>query len=327
MKALLLVLSVLSTFPVYGQPLAPEEPPAPTTKNRPTGKSPKGAVPVDGKAATLPPGVIILNEPILLLDGEWLVGHPDGTTLALADGANCPVIIVGHLDEDPAPVRGVAIRHLRIVGSRNTQQYEGWGGDPLVPSYNNPYSYIRNNGITVRNGHGVVIEDVLARECRSGGLVLEKGCRGVIVTESVFERNFFDGVAAYETEGCLLYRVLMRDNDYAGFSGDLSFSGNAIVGCHLVANKRQGIFLRDSCCNWFDSLYIADNGDHGVFLAASEHGPAHRNLFSRISFFRNRHDFHINDESCEGNRLVSPRFIGKRLIWFTGSPGSGYTRR
>jgi hypothetical protein len=82
----------------------------------------------NGGEVVLPAGTIEVRRPIVLQrDHQTLRGSGNATVLRLADGANCPVIILGEPVNHPqATVKDLRISDLFIDGNRRQQQR----GDP-----------------------------------------------------------------------------------------------------------------------------------------------------------------------------------------------------
>ncbi len=257
----------------------------------------------------LPQGETIISYPIILNSGESLFGSPFGSTLKLADGANCPVIIVGGLDEEPTfTTSNVHISGITIIGNRENQSVEGWNGHPESGVKR---SYIRNNGITVRRGSKVLIENVNVYGARSGSVVLEKGSSQVIVFGSKFTNSYFDGLAAYDSKNIYVSKCEIDSNDYAGISYDWDVTDSFVSDSSVSNNKREGIFMRDSRFNRFQNLKIINNNGPAIFLAKSEieDSAAKHNIFSKIFFMGNTKALQNNDpEDCIGNLLVDPDY-------------------
>lgn len=239
----------------------------------------------------LPPGIIVLEEPIILKSGDKLIGAEQGTTLFVKDGGNFPAVIVGDIADEPQfETKNVLISNLTIDGNREKQTVEIWKD-----------SHIRNNGISVRRASDIKIENVTVKRARSGGIVLERGSRRISVDNCVLEDNEWDGLAAYQTEECLLTNLKIVNNNAAAASFDLEFNNNLAANWEMKGNKRHGIFMRFSKGNRFENMCIHD-GESGVFLAESElpNSAAKNNIFNNFSFYNTR-PFLINDQSCSGN--------------------------
>ena len=112
-------------------------------------------LPASGGEVVLPPGTFEVSQPIVLQrDHQSLRGSGDATVLHLADGANCPVIILGEpINHPQRTVKDLRVSGLFIDGNRYRQQRELW-------RLSGEGSEIRNNGITVQNVSDSVVEHV-----------------------------------------------------------------------------------------------------------------------------------------------------------------------
>lgn len=241
----------------------------------------------------------IVFSPIFLNDGDVFDGG--GKTITLSSGANCPVIVIGGQGESPTRTSNVVVRNVTIDGNRQNQSQEIWSG-----------GFIRNNGITVRNGFHVTIDNVIVKNCRSGGIVLEKGSSKVTVTNSTMENNEFDGLAAYETTNCFFSKLNLKNNQFAGASFDLGFNKNLVTNVKAVGNKQQGIFMRHSNENIFQNIKIKGS-EFGIFIAESElkDSAAKDNSFYDITFLENGEDSRINNASCLNNDILESMFVNE----------------
>lgn len=233
-----------------------------------------------------------ISQPIVLKSGE--VWDGEGASYKLKDGANCPMFVIGSLEAEPTErVKNVVIKNVILDGNRANQTEEIWQNG----------SQIRNNGITVRAGLNVVISNVTVRNCRSGGIVLEKDCSKVNIFNSRTEGNEFDGFAAYESSRILVSNLTSRENIYAGISLDLNVNDSLFINCSLQGNLREGIFMRSSSRNNFRNFDISGS-KQGIFIACSElpNSECINNSFS-VSFSGNVEDFRVNDAACVGNVL------------------------
>jgi len=203
------------------------------------------ALPDCGGEVVLPPGEIVIRQPVVLRrDAQILRGSGPATVLWLADDANCPVIIMGEPVNSPKQtVKNLRVGDFAINGNRSNQQRELWklAGEG---------SEIRNNGITVQGVTDSVIENVTSARCRSGGLVTTRNVRRLTVRGLDAFDNQFDGLACYQTEDCLFTDLYLHDNPGAGISLDLAFNHNVISNAVLNAND-LGVFMRASRNNQF----------------------------------------------------------------------------
>ncbi len=260
----------------------------------------------------LSPGAYEIHHPIILRkDGQTLRGSGLTTVLHLADRANCPVVILG----SPAVLRTTARIHLAdlaIDGNRARQQKELWrtAADGSV---------LNNDGIDVWNVNDAVVEHVVCRSCRSGGLVTASTRRLKVNDFAAFD-NEFDGLACYTTEDSCFIALKLHDNLAAGISLDLSFNHNVISNAVLTAND-LGIFIRQSRDNSFKALTISGSRKHGVFMAQTANPtPEGWKFAAGTECTGNNFDglvisscggqpFVIHDLSCKNNVIRNARFL------------------
>jgi len=275
-----------------------------------------GALPAGGGEVILPAGRFEVRQPIILnRDNQTLLGAGAATILHLADNANCPVIILGEPLNDPSQT----IRHLKVAGffvdgNRVHQQRELW-------QLTGEGSEIRNNGVTVQNVSNSTVENVTCARCRSGGLVTTRGVRRLTVRNLAAFDNEFDGLACYQTEGCLFTGLSLHDNPGAGISLDLDFNGNVVSNAVLTATD-LGVFMRASRGNQFCNISIRGSRHYGVFMAQAETPtPSGWELVPRSECAQNSFTnlaasdcgdaaFRVNNATCTNNVVISPRFDG-----------------
>ena len=274
-------------------------------------------LPKTGGEVVLAEGVFEVAHPIVLQrDSETLRGAGVATILRLADGANCPVIIMGEPFNHPRHmVRHLRVAELSIDGNRLHQQQERWkcSGDG---------SQIRNNGITVQTMGDSTVEQVTSSRCRSGGLVTSHVVRRLTVRDFAAFDNQFDGLACYQTEESLFTQLDLHDNPGAGISLDLAFNHNVVSNAVLTANN-LGIFMRASSNNQFLNVTIRNSRQYGVFMAQAEAqtalgwGPAPGtecvdNLFNNlIATNCGGAAFHVNNADCTNNVISFAHFEEK----------------
>jgi hypothetical protein len=272
------------------------------------------ALPASGGEVILPPGRIEVHQPIILRrDHQTLRGSGPTTILALANGANCPVIILGEPVNHPhKTVRFLRVSDLAIDGNRIHQQRELW-------RLSGEGSQIRNNGITVQDVSDSTIEHLTAARCRSGGLVTTLGVRRLTVRGLDAFDNQFDGLACYQTTDSLFTELFLHDNPGAGISLDLAFNHNVIRHAVLAAND-LGIFMRSSRGNQFQDVSIFNSHHYGVFMAHVDQLTPHglkaapqtacvQNFFTNL-LASNCGDaaFRVNNASCVDNVIVGAQF-------------------
>jgi len=271
-------------------------------------------LPLTGGEILLPAQTIEVRQPIILKRNfETLAGAGTRTVLHLADGANCPVIIMGQpLNNPRAMVMHLAVSNLFIDGNRARQQRELW-------QLQGEGSEIRNNGITVQDVSDSQIEHVTCARCRSGGLVTTLGVRRLSVTDLNSFDNQFDGLACYLTEDSTFAKLFLHDNPGAGISLDLAFDHNVVTGAVLDSND-LGIFMRASRDNQFRDISIRQSHNFGVFMAQAVEQTASgwqrdpqtectNNSFTNFSANKcGSAAFRVNDLDCTNNVIIGAQF-------------------
>lgn len=272
------------------------------------------SLPAEGGIIVLGPALFPVSQPIVIdKDGVELRGTTTDTILRLTDHANCPVIVIGStVTPIPYFVKNVTVRNLVIDGNRGAQDFECCGG----PCDGGGMSFIRNNGITVRGTEDSQIENVITHNTRSGGVVLEKHCRRVHISNLESYNNEFDGLAAYETEDCTFTQLKLHHNRSAAMSVDWKFNHNLITDSQFTENGSQGLFMRDSADNQFERLTIRDNGEQGMFIAETREiadSASKRNRFNHLTITGNRtQGIRVNDVSCVDNVITNSRVSGNK---------------
>lgn len=270
------------------------------------------ALPAGGGRIVLEAGIYTVRQPVVLDRNDIeITGDQEQTVLQLADRADCPLVVIGPMETPPQrKVSGVVLRRLILDGNRTTQENECNGG----PCDNGGLSFIRNNALTIRSAEDIRVERVTARRARSGGMVLEKGCRRIHVSDFTSYDNHYDGFAAYETEESFFTRLYLHSNAAAGISADLRFDRNIISYTRLENNGSQGIFMRDSNFNNFNHLTITGNGAQGIFIAQADDRhttPCTGNIFSDLAVSNSKGaGLRVNDVSCIANVLANSSFTG-----------------
>ena len=262
----------------------------------------------------LSPGTYEISEPLMLRhDYETLRGSGPGTVLHLANGAVCPVVILGPpMSETKHQATHLLLASLLIDGNRKNQQRELWrtAGDG---------SEFNNNGVEVWNVTDSAVDHVTCCRCRSGGLVTA-GVRRLQVSDFAAFDNQYDGLACYETEQSRFDGLRLHDNLAAGISLDLSFDNNYITNAVLNGND-LGIFMRHSRHNAFKGVTISKCHRHGVFMAqATSRTSKGWRLFPGTECIGNVFEnlmvtdcggkaFQVNDASCISNAISGARFL------------------
>ncbi len=267
----------------------------------------------EGGEVLLAPGTFEVREPIVLRrDHQTLRGSGFKTVLLLADGANCPVVILG----SPVKPRREATANLRLAdilidGNRKNQQGEMWRTA-------RDGSVINNNGVAMWDVTDTTVERVICCRCRSGGLVMAQ-TRRIVIRDFTAYDNEYDGLACYLTEDSKFSDLCLRDNLAAGISLDLAFNHNEIA-CATLTGNDLGVFMRDSRDNLFQSVTIERSHSHGVFIAqTAEPTPEGWRLVPGTECTGNSfnspvitncggYGFLINNASCTNNLIRDAQF-------------------
>ncbi len=272
-------------------------------------------LPERGGRVTLGQGVFETREPVVIdRDNVELRGSGKLTVLRLSDKADCPVLIIGPISTPPKPVFQVRLKHLVIDGNRRNQsperEKEWWGGVTEAGGV----SQIRTSALVIRGAQQLKVEGITTRNARNVGLVLEKGCRQVYLTDIESHDNQLDGLASYETEESYFYDLKLHSNQAAGMSLDKDFHHNVVRNAIIRNNGSQGVFMRDSNDNDFKRLEINRNGAQGIFIAQADNDDATRctnNVFSDVTVMENRGvGLRLNDASCIENMVRNSLFRG-----------------
>ncbi len=271
-------------------------------------------LPTGGGEVRLGPHVYTISQPVVLQqDGQSLRGSGPETLLRLADGANCPVVILGQSAIRPVrAVKRLSLSDLAIDGNRLGQQQELWETTPV--GYQ-----ICNDGVIVRTVADSAVERVVAAHCRSGGLVVTLDCRRVRLSMVTAFDNQFDGLACTNSAECSFSHLNLHDNLAAGISLDFSLNHNEFSDARLTHN-RVGLFMRDSHDNIFRKLVIRQSLEHGIFMAQSvQQKPGGWQLVPHTECLRNSFidleisdsggpAFRVNDATCTPNLISGVRF-------------------
>jgi hypothetical protein len=268
-----------------------------------------------GGQVVLSRGTYIVHQPIILRqDGQTLRGAGPETILFLADNANCPVVILGPpKDITKGPTQSLHLSDLLVDGNRTHQPNELW--QILTNGVR-----INNNGVQVCDVNNALIEHVVCRSCRSGGLVSTGRTRRLTLRDYTAYDNQFDGLACYRTEDSHFSGLNLHDNLAAGISLDLGSDHNAIDGAVLTGND-LGIFMRNSRDNLFKGVRIRLSRHDGVFMAqageATDSGwrlsPGTQCTGNKFSHLRvagcGGTAFRVNDSACTNNLINGGQFL------------------
>ena len=142
----------------------------------------------------------------------------------------------------------------------------------------------------------------------------EKIVRRLTVKGLTSYDNYYDGVAAYQTENSIFTGLYLHNNPFAGMSLDIGFNNNLVSDAVMEFNGKQGIFMRDSLDNLFHGVQIRNSGEQGIFIAQVDldaNRPAAGNTFSGLVVSgSSQAGLRVNDPSCVNNLVVGAQFIG-----------------
>jgi hypothetical protein len=268
-----------------------------------------------GGEVVLCSGQYLIREPIQLRqDSQTLRGCGALTVLSLADGANCPVVVLGSLSANAKnPTKGLRLADLCIDGNRKNQPKEIWR---FLPEGAGVY----NNGVDVWGAADAMVAGVVCSHCRSGGMVVSARTRRLTVQDYTAFDNQFDGLACYQTEDSHFSHLNLHDNLAAGISLDLNFNNNVIQDA-VLSGDDLGIFMRQSCNNVFDRVTIKQSCHHGVFMAETavqtaagwQLSPGTQctgNTFSNLLVTHCAGKaFLVNDAGCSHNTIYDGQFL------------------
>ena len=238
-----------------------------------------------------------------------LVAEP-GARFILEDEANCPVIAIGSQNEwvdENDLIENIQIEGIEVDGNRDRQTSE----------LNDTRPWIRNNGIDVRGVRNLEVNSVVARNNRSGGLVISWKCSDVFVQNSRFEHNYFDGVAYYDSARVFTTNCIMRENQFAGISLDNHLLDTYFAQCIVVSNGNVGVFARNTIGLQFDDCVIRDSADWAIFLAHDEKElGVHNTDITHCHIEGNRGGIFmasVNESQSSGTRIHNSRFVGNNM--------------
>lgn len=199
----------------------------------------------------------------------------------------------------------------------------------------NDPSSIRNNGITIRGGNHVVVRNVTAQRMASGGLVTEKQCDNLKVINFTSRKNYFDGMAGYQTSNSLFKDLHLNENRGAGISLDINFDKNVLENVEITNTGDVGIFMRHASRNFFRDLKITydattnakgeasaqfGGGSFGVFLAAARPDArmtcTYGNVFERPVIKRARGVAFIMNDECIHTQTIAERMTLNESMFY-----------
>jgi len=267
---------------------------------------------LDGAAAASRPPVVCLRPGEFRLrrfvaigrDGTVLRGEGPATVLALEQGVESPVVVVGDWEhETPGrPTANVTIEDLRIVGGGRE------GGEALADR-----PYLTNSAVVVRAGRNVTIRKTVLTACRSACILTERDTRRISVEHDDVSGSVWDGIALNRTSQARIVANMIHDNGAAGISTE--HLKDSLVADNVVAdNRTHGIYLSDSYHDTIARNRFVRNVLSGIFLAC-----AVRQREPPVRCW--------NDSMSAGNVFERNRFVGNRVGYMVGADAAAGCRR
>jgi parallel beta-helix repeat protein len=137
-------------------------------------------------------------------------------------------------------IENITIKNYFINGNKSNQTQEIGAFD------------IRNNGITIRGAKNVLIQNCTIINCRSGGIVIEKGSSNISIKDCILCENYFDGIAGCFSNNLTIDNCICYHNNAGGLSFDLQMR-NILIKNSIIFDNDMGIFVRFS-----DSIKISN---------------------------------------------------------------------
>jgi len=247
----------------------------------------------------------VLQDTFRIAQSNFAVIAEPGTKVILADHVNKPMLAIGSQEEVPSfIVENVYISGIVMDGNKENQDTE----------YETNRPWIRNNGIDVRAVKRLTIENVAARNNRSGGVVVSWGSSDVHILNSEFDNNSFDGVAYYDSRRIYTNNSSMKNNNNAGVSVDNNFVDSAFSNCIIDSNGDVGIFARFSKELRFNNCAIKNSGSWAAFLSHDENNNGiHDTMFSVCQLLNNSGGFFmgsVTEDQSSFNSIIGCVFRG-----------------
>lgn len=266
-------------------------------------------LPPQGGVVQLGPGEYVCDHPIVInRDNIVLQGMGSKKThVRSGDGLAMPVIVIGEPETyDNYPIRAtynITLQAMTVAGSlyTHTDPFNNECYDFVymqsTACANGDAHLVRNNGITVRAAHNILIFDVETYAHLSGGIVLEKKSSHVLIDGFKSYDNYFDGFAGYETFDCTVRNFELRNNQYSGISVDIAFEGNIFEDGIVADNLDNGIFSAQVGKNIYRNLSVRNNKKFGFYFDGS-----HQKLPNGTSVFV--------PNTCDNNKIQNTTISG-----------------
>lgn len=266
-----------------------------------------GANVSDSIVIKIAPGFYEIEESFRINRSNVSIVAESEVMFLLVAGVNQPVIAVGTQKEwvgSSDIIENIRVSGISVDGSKDYQSSEFDWERP----------WIGNNGIDVRGVRNLEIDSVVARNNRSGGLVISWKSSNVVVTNSLFEQNFFDGVAYHDSSGISTTDCIMRNNQFAGISLDDDLVDLSFTRCLIESNGDVGLFARNTKELRFLDCAFLGSADWAVFLAHDLKNLGVREAeFKACQFEDNRGGVFmasVDEGQSSGTRVLNSTFVG-----------------
>ena len=305
---------------VSGTPVVIQVPPGPCSLINDA----LAALPEAGGTVQLAEGLYTCQQPVVIKKNNVsLVGAGLKKTLIRAEaGFALPVVIIGEdkdliIEKTGIPYIRRTVHNISLSGVAIDGNYPGFkalGKDPGKFECFDPKTqssltcgkdmgfFIRNNCLTIRHAEHIRVSDVETYHAFSGGIVLEKRNRDIVIDHFIAHNNWFDGFAGYETWMSRFTNFEIYKNIFSGISVDAQFEGNLFDTGSTSFNGDDGVFSHSVSKNVYNNLRIEGNA-HAAFFLDGEYDSRYR----PVRFVADR----CNDTVIENTYISS---IGVGLI-------------
>jgi len=136
------------------------------------------------------------------------------------------------------------------------------------------------------------------------------------VTNSIFEQNFFDGVAYYDSNEISTTNCVIRNNQFAGISLDNDLVDITFTRCQTESNGDVGVFARNVEGLQFLDCKISGSADWAVFLTYDLKNLGVRDTtFELCQFEENRRGVFMasfDEIQSSGTLVTKSTFVGNK---------------
>jgi hypothetical protein len=187
----------------------------------------------------------------------------NGAKLFLKNEVNQAVILIG--TDKEVPLEEDIIENILLLNP------EADGNGKYQPSeFSTKQKWLMASVIDIRATRNLKILNGTVYHGRSAGICGSWKCENVIVDNFDTHKNFFDGIAWYDSTRINFTNFKTYYNKNAGISLDNAMKESNFVLGDVFLNGDPGIFMRESEYIRFKQLNINDNINSGVFVSFAE---------------------------------------------------------